>query len=322
MVPPKVEALVWQILLGKLAVKVELRKRGLLQDHNDFCVICNKESESVQHLFFQYHFSWRIWSRWLSLWGVAWCAPLGPIPFFQAWMETLPTGVCDRLWKMSFFAIVWSIWLSRNDVIFNRGAVIFDDLIQIMLLRVAMWTKAKWPFIVECVYEIIRNPQLITVKTPSVKGPRSALWATPSQGCMKFIVDGAAKGKPGPAGIGGVLRDDKGMVKLVFSKPVGVMDSNLAELLAAREAFIIYSDSQWAQSYKLLIESDSLNVVKWIKDPSSSPWRFRTIISFIENLKLKICDWSIDHVLREANSLADGLAKNGVYRGDELIAHF
>lgn len=41
-------------------------------------------------------------------------------------------------------------------------------------------------------------------------------WSPPQSGEMKFNVDGASRGKPGPAGIGGVPRDDQGTTSLVF----------------------------------------------------------------------------------------------------------
>ncbi|XVF78990.1 hypothetical protein PTKIN_Ptkin14bG0183000 [Pterospermum kingtungense] len=78
--------------------------------------------------------------------------------------------------------------------------------------------------------------------------------------------------------------------------------------------------SRWASSHKLVIERDSLNVVKWVNKPRSCPWCLRHIISQIENLKSKLIDSSIEHTSREANCLADGLAKNGVYRPVDLIA--
>ena len=37
-------------------------------------------------------------------------------------------------------------------------------------------------------------------------------WAPPIEGVLKFNVDGAARGKPGPSGIGGVLRNSEGFV--------------------------------------------------------------------------------------------------------------
>ena len=63
-------------------------------------------------------------------------------------------------------------------------------------------------------------------------------WCPPPSGFMKFNVDGSVRGKPGPSGIGGVLRYELGMVKDIFSKAVGAMDSNQAQLLAILEAFI------------------------------------------------------------------------------------
>ncbi|XVF41503.1 hypothetical protein PTKIN_Ptkin01aG0284700 [Pterospermum kingtungense] len=67
-----------------------------------------------------------------------------------------------------------------------------------------------------------------------------------------------------PTGIG-VLKDHEGSLKLVFSKSIGDADSNLAEIKAVREAFKLFPASQWSQSHKLLIESNSLNAVKWVR---------------------------------------------------------
>lgn len=50
-------------------------------------------------------------------------------------------------------------------------------------------------------------------------------------GALNFNVDGASRGKPGPAGIGGVLRNNDGIVLALFSKPMGSMESNKADLL-------------------------------------------------------------------------------------------
>lgn len=43
---------------------------------------------------------------------------------------------------------------------------------------------------------------------------------------------GCGKRKPGPAGVGGVLRNNQGIVLAIFSKSVGVKESNEAEVLA------------------------------------------------------------------------------------------
>lgn len=52
---------------------------------------------------------------------------------------------------------------------------------------------------------------------------------TPSPGAYKFSFDGAARGKPWPIEIGGMLRNSKGGVLFIFSKHVGICNSNEAE---------------------------------------------------------------------------------------------
>ncbi|XVF04193.1 hypothetical protein REPUB_Repub05bG0061200 [Reevesia pubescens] len=53
----------------------------------------------------------------------------------------------------------------------------------------------------------------------------------PQKGFLKFNVDGSAVGKPGPAGIGGILRDEEGTVKPEFSKSIGGKQWNALLLL-------------------------------------------------------------------------------------------
>lgn len=69
----------------------------------------------------------------------------------------------------------------------------------------------------------------------------------------------------------------------------------------------------------LVIESDSVNVVKWIQKPETTPRRFRRYVLFMENLKASLNSWSIIHTLREANELADGLAKEGIHGPTDFV---
>lgn len=44
----------------------------------------------------------------------------------------------------SFYAVVWTIWTSRNDKVFNNRAVVVMDIIELSKVRMAMWVKGKY----------------------------------------------------------------------------------------------------------------------------------------------------------------------------------
>ena len=84
-------------------------------------------------------------------------------------------------------------------------------------------------------------------------------WSPPSFGVYKFNVDGASRGKPGLAGIGGVLRNWKGEVLIMFSKNVAVCDSNeVGVVLVILESLRMFSNEG-----TLVVESDSSNAIVW-----------------------------------------------------------
>ncbi|XVF09300.1 hypothetical protein REPUB_Repub07fG0080700 [Reevesia pubescens] len=98
-----------------------------------------------------------------------------------------------------------------NEVVFKGKLYNHSNLIEIIRLRVASWSKAKWP---DCNYsfdDIFRTPKVMALSTFSKKSIAALKWKTPPKGYLKFDVDGSSCGNPEPAGIGGVLRDEKDM---------------------------------------------------------------------------------------------------------------
>ncbi|EOY00033.1 Uncharacterized protein TCM_009399 [Theobroma cacao] len=93
-------------------------------------------------------------------------------------------------------------------------------------------------------------------------------------------------------------------------------------MMAVREAFLIFSSSIWKDNHKLLIDSDSSNVVKWTIHPDMAPWRMRKVVLQLERLKEELEGWEIRHVRREANQRSDALAKQGAYLQYDILRIF
>jgi hypothetical protein len=75
----------------------------------------------------------------------------------------------------------------------------------------AKWAMVRKEFSSFSINDIYVNWKACMVcGLPKVR--RSTLCSPPPLGVLKFNVDGATKGKSGPAGIGGVLHDNKGEV--------------------------------------------------------------------------------------------------------------
>lgn len=73
------------------------------------------------------------------------------------------------------------------------------------------------------------------------KRRKSTFWTPLPPGVFKLNVDGASKGKLGPLCAGGVLRNSKGKVLLMFFKSRGIQESNETEVLAILEAIRLFS---------------------------------------------------------------------------------
>ena len=207
----------------------------------------------------------------------------------------------------------------QNEMVFNSKIFGSRQISDIILLHVANWLKVKWLDSAESILNIIRFPNFVKQPMRLKVVKKGLVWEPPSIDSLKFNVDRFSKGKPGSANIGGVLKDSKATTKLVFSKAIGLANSNVAKLLAVRETLSLFAGSKWAAFHRLIIKCDSSNVVKWVLNPMSSPWKLRKFLSHIEALKVQLFRWDIVHILRTVNESADALVKSGVTRQCDLV---
>lgn len=123
-------------------------------------------------------------------------------------------------------------------------------------------------------------------------------------------VDGGARGNPGPAGFGVIIKDDQGHVIAELYEGIGVNTNNVAEYRGVLSAL------EWAAAHghtQLHVKSDSLLVVQQmlgnyrVKHEGLLP-----LYRQARHLVARVGHVTFEHVPRELNKDADRLANLGM----------
>src|SRR6266550_3320392 len=125
--------------------------------------------------------------------------------------------------------------------------------------------------------------------------------------------DGGARGNPGPAGYGVVIKDQSGRKVAALSEYLGHQTNNFAEyqgLIAALE----YALAHGRKTLKVI--SDSELLVRQIKGIYKVKNAVLKDLHARAKESISQLDWfSIDHALREHNRQADELANDAMDKG-------
>ena len=111
----------WKIFNKALPTSGNLGKRKI-NGINKICCLCNKQTESFEHLFRDCLISQRIWSCSLGI-----VATNGNHLTLQEWIKNFLNLFKkkkleeSREMEIDFIATLWGIWIHRNEVIF-KGA--------------------------------------------------------------------------------------------------------------------------------------------------------------------------------------------------------
>jgi ribonuclease HI len=126
--------------------------------------------------------------------------------------------------------------------------------------------------------------------------------------------DGAAKGNPGPAGIGGIARTDQGKILFEFCRYIGETTNNVAEYSALIEGL---TQARKKGVTEIRVASDSELLVRQIhgiyrvKQP-----HLKELFDQVSYLSQQFDCFEILHVPREENREADALANRAIRQHD------
>jgi probable phosphoglycerate mutase len=127
----------------------------------------------------------------------------------------------------------------------------------------------------------------------------------PGPAAIKANIDGGARGNPGPAACGVVIRNAKGEILAELGEYLGIQTNNFAEysgLLIALE----YAVEEKHPSLKVLSDSELLVRQMQGRYKVKSPGLIE-LYDRAKSLVRKLQHFSIEHVLREYNRDADRL---------------
>ncbi|HEY0979615.1 MAG TPA: reverse transcriptase-like protein [Candidatus Paceibacterota bacterium] len=137
---------------------------------------------------------------------------------------------------------------------------------------------------------------------------------------MRFTIyaDGGARGNPGPAGSGAIVRNESGETVATVSEFLGVATNNVAEYTAVLRAFETLAAmlEDKAREADLDVRLDSMLVVKQM----GGEWRIKNeglkpLAARVAELARRFRSVSYTHVYRDQNKDADRLANEAMDKG-------
>ena len=255
----------------------------------------------------------------MAWWDVQFCRNDTVNGWLYSWNGMCPSYKHERVWCSLFFAITWTIWECRNQLDFEEKKVEVRQAADLVKFRIVWWFKHIGKGSNEAVELMLLNLKDLCVDQKKSKVSKIVDWIPPDLGYLKFNVDGSAKGKPGPAGMGGVLRNSYGKVLCLFSVHLGTLDSNIAELFAIKKATELIAADSSLDGCEVLVVSDSKVAVGWVNNGeigNVSHWKdifdIREILAANGHIKVVFDS-------RIFNSFADSLAKMGSNSDGDFI---
>ncbi|OVA06440.1 Ribonuclease H domain [Macleaya cordata] len=251
-----------------------------------------------------------MWNCTFSLEIWEWIHQLYQLQRGQTFVEILKKAnsqseAVSQAWFIAVFSVMVELWKSRNCYIYDE----IKPSIARIKARVLDCIRASAVRIKGKMFNSVHDLVLLknlgigvrNVNTPLIKICR---WYPPPINFIKICCDGAAKGNPGPAGAGVIIRDHNCSVIATIAKGLGNCSNFIAEVSA------ILLGIEWAAANNKLqiwVVSDSITAIKSFAE-NKVPWfarnRWNSVRSSFQNM-------TFSHTYREVNFAADALANQG-----------
>jgi hypothetical protein len=134
-IPLKNKVLAWYLRRGVIPTKNNLIKRNW--HGSKTCVFCTHD-ETIKHLFFQFNFARSIWSVIQSALGLY--PPTSIANVFGNWVHDIDNKYIILL-RVGEIALIWSLWLCRNDKVFDNKNTSLLQVIYRCTGTLCLWSQ-------------------------------------------------------------------------------------------------------------------------------------------------------------------------------------
>ncbi|KAK8526054.1 hypothetical protein V6N12_020535 [Hibiscus sabdariffa] len=203
--------------------------------------------------------------------GISASWPSNPTLFLEAWTDLSSLSVSE-VWSLLPFVIIWTLWLFRNDIVFNDMSMDWINLKFLIKFRLATWLKAKFDDCPLSIESIMVDPFLAKnhyLKAANIS--KIGQWISPSVGFAKLNTDCAVLSRGDNRGGGGVLRGSKGEILFQFSESCPSDPPSLLELLSIKIRVFKFLESRWSGRLRLIVESDCKLTIDWLSASVAPP---------------------------------------------------
>ena len=109
---------------------MRVRRRRFFPAESSTCMLCSEKEEDCEHLFFECPIARMVWAS----------QGLADIKSSSVFWATIPRRNRGReADRGKRFAVVWGIWLHRNEVVFEGKTVLVDAIIYEVEKFVSFW---------------------------------------------------------------------------------------------------------------------------------------------------------------------------------------
>ncbi|XP_026433054.1 uncharacterized protein LOC113330462 [Papaver somniferum] len=223
---PSTSAIVWKIARNVCATEDNPRKKGF--HFASRCYICHDGEDNIEHILWNCEFSF--------------------------------SPMIKELWIISAYTAMVELWFIRNEIYYDDVKPVLSK-IQVRIakkfhecevrLKGVMWGTENEKSIL----------QFFNIQVRKIKRTRiiEIFFYLPNENELLLCCDGDARGNPGNAGYGFVVRNHVGAFIFAESGGLGITTNYVAEFISCIKAL------EWAvekQSFHLIMQSDSSMCVK------------------------------------------------------------
>jgi len=123
--------------LSKILTHDNLRKRNVIM--MEWCCLCKKSGESIDHLLLHCEITRDLWSYILTLFGVEWVIPRSVLELLNSWGLAIWCGRAKEAWWLAPLCLLWCIWRERNALLFENVETSMVELRKRLLNMLYIW---------------------------------------------------------------------------------------------------------------------------------------------------------------------------------------